>query len=114
MESAPDTFSTNGTNGIINGTNINILPTTIITSLHKHQKWLIDKKRYIINVLLITALLLILFGIFMVIGRHKKNTPAKVSELEKIGNVENGSGNDKYSNISSLQQIGYNKQSLQK
>ncbi|VDO33048.1 unnamed protein product, partial [Brugia timori] len=106
MASAPDTFSTNGTNGILNGTNINVSPTTITNSLHKHQKWLIDKKRHIINVLLITALLLILFGIFMVFGRHNKNVPSKVS-------VGNESRSDKYSNISSLQQIGYDKQSLQ-
>lgn len=93
-----DTSDTIGTNGIttLNGTS---RATNFTATFHKQQKWLIDKKHYIVNVLLILALL-ILLGIFMVFGRSHKNLPGKVSVIEQPGNVENGSG--EYSTASSL------------
>ncbi|OZC07907.1 hypothetical protein X798_05121 [Onchocerca flexuosa] len=79
----PDTFSTSGINGIANGTNSNVAMTDIF---HKHQKWLINKKQYIIHAMLIIALLLILFGIFVVFTRHSKNIPVRLSKLRNVGN----------------------------
>ncbi|CAG9540887.1 unnamed protein product [Cercopithifilaria johnstoni] len=106
MAPPPDIFSTNGTKNIItNGTNANNASTIITASFHKHQKWLNDKKQYIMYAILIIALLFILFGIFMIFGRHSKNIIARVSEYEKIRNVENGS--NEYSSISPLQQTTY-------
>lgn len=107
MVPPPDIFSINGTNGIANGTNTNITPTTITTTtFHKHQKWLIDKKQYIIHVILFVALLLILLGIFMGFGRHNKSIPARILELGKFRN-----GSNDYFSISPLQQTESNEQS---
>ncbi|EJD74573.1 hypothetical protein LOAG_18128 [Loa loa] len=110
MISTPDTFSINGTNGVINGTNnTNVTSTIINGTFHKQQKWFTDKKQYVVNVLLIIALLLILLGILMVFGRNSRSIPVKVSKVEKIGNVEND--NDEYSSMVQLQQTEFNEQS---
>ncbi|MCP9258145.1 Matrix non-peptidase-like protein 1 [Dirofilaria immitis] len=53
MTPPSDTFSTNNTNDIVNGTNTNIAITDTIDIFHKHRKWLTDKKQYITYMMLI-------------------------------------------------------------
>lgn len=109
MSPTPDTFPTNGTNGITNSFNTNNIPIATTVTFYKHQNWLTDKKQYIIRAILTAALLLIILGIFMIFGRHKENLPARLSERE---NTQNGS--NKYSSISPLQQSGHSEQTSDK
>ncbi|KAM3723171.1 Matrix non-peptidase [Dirofilaria immitis] len=103
MTPPSDTFSTNNTNDIVNGTNTNIAITDTIDIFHKHRKWLTDKKQYITYMMLIIVFLLILLGILMVFALHNKNIPVRISELQNVGNRS-----DEHFSISTLPQTGHN------
>uniref|UniRef100_A0A915PFQ4 Aminopeptidase n=1 Tax=Setaria digitata TaxID=48799 RepID=A0A915PFQ4_9BILA len=87
MTSTTDAINNGITNGI--SADITITPTA---DFHKKQKCLTDKQQYIKHAVLIIALIAILFGIFLIFGRHNRNVAPKISQLDEIENVGNRSG----------------------